>query len=100
MVRNRICVDFGAIFSVGCKRAPISHDAGFCFPSVPKLAIKCSVGERSVQRILALLTGDGYVSVEQRFRNDRAQTSNGYKLALDDPPSNCHRPPDVSDTGR
>ncbi len=76
-----------------------ADDQGYCFPGVPHLAAKCSIGERTVQRILRRLARDHYVSIEQRFRKDRARTSNGYRLAVSHPPSNWHRPLDSSGTG-
>ncbi|HEY1461667.1 MAG TPA: helix-turn-helix domain-containing protein [Casimicrobiaceae bacterium] len=76
-----------------------ADDQGYCFPGVPHLAAKCSIGERTVQRILRRLARDHYVSIEQRFRKDRARTSNGYRLAVSRPPSNWHRPLDSSVTG-
>src|SRR6476661_1340197 len=76
-----------------------ANDDGYTFPSVAYLARKCSLGDRTVQRVLRKLTSDRYVSVEHRFRRDHARTSNGYRLAIKDPPSNCHRPPDNRDTG-
>ena len=76
-----------------------ANDGGFCFPSVAHLAQKCSIGERTVQRILRQLTQDGLVGVEQRFRKDRARTSNGYRLGVADPPSNWHRPGGPGDVG-
>lgn len=79
--------------------ADIADDIGFCFPSIALLAMKVSMDERSVQRILRKLTGDGFVSIEQRFRADRAQTSNGYRLAIDHLPAICHPPPDTRVTG-
>jgi len=76
-----------------------ANDDGYTFPSVTYLARKCSLGDRTVQRVLRRLTSDRYVSVEHRFRRDHARTSNGYRLAINNPPSNCHRPPDNGDTG-
>lgn len=67
-----------------------ADDRGFCFPSVRRLAGKCSITERSVQRIMRVLVARAYVSVEQRFRKDRARSSNGYHLSLDGPPTFCH----------
>ena len=63
-----------------------ANDGGFCFPSVAHRAKKCSIGERTVQRILRRLSEDGLVGVEQRFRKDRARTSNCYRLGVSDPP--------------
>lgn len=76
-----------------------ANDDGYTFPSVAYLAQKCSLGDRTVQRVLRKLTRDRYVSVEHRFRRDRARTSNGYRLMINGPPSNCHRSPDSGDTG-
>jgi hypothetical protein len=73
--------------------ADIADDIGFCFPSIALLAMKVSMDERSVQRILRKLTADSLVSIEQRFRSDRAQTSNGYRLAIDHPPGNLSPSP-------
>jgi hypothetical protein len=76
-----------------------ANDDGQTFPSVAYLARKCSLGDRTVQRVLRRLTRDRYVSVEHRFRRDRARTSNEYRLMTNGPPSNCHPPPDSGDTG-
>jgi len=76
-----------------------ANDDGYTFPSVAYLARKCSLGDRTVQRVLRKLARDRYVCVEHRFRRDRARTSNGYRLAINDPPSNCHPPPGNGDTG-
>ena len=76
-----------------------ANDGGYTFPSVAYLARKCSLGDRTVQRVLRKLTSDRYVCVEHRFRHDRARTSNGYRLMINGPPSICHRPPDSGDTG-
>lgn len=82
------------------KLADEANDDYFCFPGIPHVAAKSSVSERTAQRILQDLTRDGYISVEQRFRKDGARTSNGYRLRVGwYPPSNCHRPPEVGDTG-
>jgi hypothetical protein len=75
-----------------------ANDDGFCFPSVRYLANKCSVDERTIQRVLRKLTRGQYVSIEHRFRRDRARTSNGYRLAINDAPANCHRVPGAGDT--
>jgi hypothetical protein len=72
-----------------------ADDRGFCFPSVKHLAQKCNIADRTVQRIVRLLLTLGYVSIELRFRKDRAQSSNGYRLTIDHPPTNCHRAPDT-----
>jgi hypothetical protein len=70
-----------------------ANDDGFCFPSVPYLANKCSLDQRTVQRVLRKLAHAQYMSIEHRFRRDRARTSNGYRLTVSSPPANCHRLP-------
>jgi hypothetical protein len=79
--------------------ADIADDVGFCFPSVPTLATKCTLSQRTVQRVLRKLSSEELVRIKARHRHDRARTSNGYKLAIERPPSNCHRAGDTSDTG-
>ena len=69
-----------------------ADDAGYCFPSVPYLATKCSISERTVQRILRMLARDGYLAIEQRFGEDGARISNGYRLAIGHSPSGRHQP--------
>jgi hypothetical protein len=76
-----------------------ANDDGFCFPSVPYLANKCSLDQRTVQRVLRKLAHAQYMSIEHRFRRDRARTSNGYRLAVSSPPANCHRLPGACETG-
>lgn len=62
--------------------ADASDDDGYCWPSVPTIAYKTCLDDRSVQRILKKLKSDGLVLVEQRFRKDGSRTSNGYRLSL------------------
>jgi Helix-turn-helix domain len=59
-----------------------ADDRGFCFPSHRHLANKCSISERSVRRMIGLLAADHHLSIEHRFKKDRARTSNGYRLGL------------------
>jgi hypothetical protein len=68
-----------------------ADDYGYCFPSHRRLATKCSIGERTVRRILGELERAGYLRVEARYRADRSQTSNGYRLASKDPPAKMTR---------
>ncbi len=65
-----------------------ANDDGYCFPSHHRIAQKCSINERSVRRMLSMLSADGYLEIKQRF-NGRARTSNGYKLAINRPRTNC-----------
>jgi Helix-turn-helix domain len=65
-----------------------ANDDGYCYPSHRRIAQKCSITERSVRRMIEVLCAKGYVVVRQRFHN-RARTSNGYQLKVDDPRTNC-----------
>lgn len=47
-----------------------ANDQGECYPSIPTLAFKCSMGERSVQRHLTEMEGMGIVVRE--LRNGRS----------------------------
>jgi len=60
-----------------------ADDSGFCFPSHRRIALKCTITERSVRRMIRLLAERRYLVVHQRF-NNRARTSNGYQFP--DPP--------------
>lgn len=62
--------------------ADAADDEGFCWPSVPTLANKTCMDERSVQRILKALKDSNFIEVQARFRNDGSPTSNKYRLAL------------------
>jgi Helix-turn-helix domain len=77
-----------------------ADDRGFCFPSHHHLAHKCSISERSVRRMIGLLATHHHVSIESRFKKDRARTSNGYRLGFDHPRTNCPGGPDNTDRGR
>ncbi len=66
-------------------------DDGYCWPSVPTLARKTSLDDRSVQRILNQLKADGLLRVEPRYRKD-GSTSNGYRLRMDPLVTQCHHP--------
>lgn len=43
-----------------------ANDQGVCWPSVPHVARKCGLNERSVQRAIAALASDGHVTAERR----------------------------------
>lgn len=43
-----------------------ANDAGVCWPSIPKVAERCSLDERSVYRAIATLEGCGHVTTEAR----------------------------------
>ncbi len=65
--------------------ADACDDDGYCWPSVPTLARKTGLEDRSVQRILNQLKADGLVQTQPRYRQDGSPTSNGYRLTLDPP---------------
>ena len=79
--------------------ADACDDDGYCWPSVPTLAKKTCLDDRSVQRILNQLKADGLVRAEPRYRKDGSPTSNGYRLRLNPPgdklspplPAACHQ---------
>ena len=66
--------------------ADIADDHGLCWPSVKALARKCSISERSVQRILQVLQSRELLSIAPQFRKDGSRTSSRYRLAVDAPP--------------
>lgn len=66
--------------------ADIADDRGICWPSHPTLAVKCSVTDRTVRRILVLLQAHKLVAIEPRFKTTGSRTSNRYRLAVDTPP--------------
>lgn len=89
-----------------------ADDSGFCFPSQRRLAWKCSISERTARRMVSFLASKGYVTIEPRFAKNRSRTSNGYRLAVGNPPDNLsggtrtqvtggpgHSCPGVPDTG-
>lgn len=43
-----------------------ANDAGVCWPSIPKVAERCSLDQRSVYRAIAMLEGSGHVETESR----------------------------------
>ena len=63
--------------------ADIADDRGVCWPSVGHLASKCTVSERTAQRLLALLERLRLIDVEARFRPDGSRASNRFRLKLE-----------------
>lgn len=59
-----------------------SDDDGVCWPGVRGIAKKCGIVERTVERNIAQLTEDGWLSVKARYRDDGSKTSNLYTLNL------------------
>jgi Helix-turn-helix domain len=66
--------------------ADIADDHGVCWPSHPTLAVKCSLTDRTIRRVLTLLQTQNLVIVEARFKTTGSRTSNRYRLAFDGPP--------------
>jgi hypothetical protein len=61
-----------------------ADDAGYCWPSIPRIAAKASMSDRSVQRRLPELVARGLVVVSTRPpRQDGSQSTHGYQLLLD-----------------
>ena len=67
--------------------ADIADDHGVCWPSHKTLALKCSLTDRTVRRVLAVLQAQHLLIVERRFRQDGSRTSNGYRLAIEADPT-------------
>jgi hypothetical protein len=63
--------------------ADMADDQGVCWPSIPRLAQKCTLSSRTVQRILQELVTAALLRVEPRFRADGSRTSNRYYLTLE-----------------
>lgn len=76
-----------------------ADDSGFCFASHRRVAMKCSISDRTVRRMLSALQAAGYLSVEARYRGDRSQSSNGYRLAVADPSDKVTKGVDTHDQG-
>lgn len=61
-----------------------ADDSGYCWPSIPRIAAKASMSDRTVQRRLPELVAKGLVVVTSRPpKHDGSQSSHGYQLMLD-----------------
>ncbi|MFC1602321.1 helix-turn-helix domain-containing protein [Pseudomonadota bacterium] len=94
--------------------ADSADDQGICWPAVPTVAAKCSVSDRTVQRVIQMLTADGLMIAEERYRPNGSRASNRYQLQIEGgdklspphdrdgttPRHNCHHPPDTGVTPR
>lgn len=69
--------------------ADIADGLGVCWPSHPTLALKCSLTDRTVRRVLSALQAHKLVFIEPRFKPTGSRTSNRYRLAVDIPPDTC-----------
>lgn len=59
-------------------------ETGDCFPSIDRLAKCCEMSRRSVENQLKSLEGMGFVTREQRRRDEGGKTSNRYILNLNE----------------
>ena len=73
--------------------ADIADDQGICWPCQDTLAAKCSLTVRSVRRILLQLQAQRLLVTEPRFRQNGAQASSRYRLAVVGPPDTGGSPP-------
>ena len=73
--------------------ADAADDDGYCWPSIPTLARKTCMDERSVQRVLKDLKENKLVEINARYRNDGSPTSNGYRLSMKKSGDNLSPPP-------
>ena len=62
--------------------ADAADDDGVCWPSVAKVASKCCVSTRTVQRVIQEFNVSELLTVKSRFTATGRQTSNGYRLRL------------------
>lgn len=63
--------------------ADAADDHGTCWPSIPTVAAKCSVSDRTVQRGMQTLIASGLMISDQRYRKDGSCSSNRYRLLLE-----------------
>ena len=63
--------------------ADSANDLDECWPGIAFIADKCSVSERTVQRVLQQFVNTGLMMVTPRYTTAGRQTSNGYRLRLD-----------------
>ncbi len=94
--------------------ADAADDQGVCWPSVPTVAAKCRVSDRTVRRVMRTLTACGLMISDQRYRKDGSRSSNRYRLLLEGgdklspppdtgvstPGQGCQGPPDTGVTPR
>jgi hypothetical protein len=57
-----------------------ADEAFSCYPGIPLLAAECEVLPRQVNKHLAWLRHNGYISDRERFRSNGSQTTNRYYL--------------------
>lgn len=62
--------------------ADAADDIGICWPSVPNIAAKAYVSERTVQRVMRDLIDGGYVSTVARSHENGRSAANKYLLQM------------------
>ena len=73
-----------------------ANDEGVCWPSIRKIAKRCRVSERTAQRMLKSLEGEGLIRVTRRRVGER-QTSNLYQVITPGGVTQlCHPPGDTA----
>ena len=68
--------------------ADIADDKGVCWPSHASLALKCSLTDRTVRRVLTHLQNTALIEVEPRFSPNGSRSSNRYRLRCENPQDN------------
>ena len=75
-----------------------ADDSGQCWPAVRRIAGKCLVSERTVQRALKEFETTGLLATTPRFTDKGRQTSNVYKLVMTPHPDKMSPSPAKSRT--
>src|SRR5687768_16265112 len=63
-----------------------ADQSGYCFPSLQRLARMCEISESTAHRMVNVLAHRKLIAIERRFSDNGSCQSNGYRLAVDDPP--------------
>jgi hypothetical protein len=58
--------------------ADFADNTGYCFPSVPTVAVRASISVRGLQRIVSKLEAKGLLLRRPRYRRNGSQTSSDY----------------------
>ena len=66
-----------------CLADHFSDETSQCWPSISRLIQRSHVSKSTVLRCISLLEKDGYITVENRTRENGSKTSNLYKLNFD-----------------
>ncbi len=77
--------------------ADAADDQGVCWPSVPTVAVKCRVSDRTIRRVMRTLVARRLMISDQRYRKDGSRSSNRYRLLLEEG-DKLSPPPDTGDS--